>query len=48
MIIVISVILAFLALLGLIVFVDEIRNASSVGPKGKFLHDDYKEKDTVG
>ena len=48
MIIVISVILAFLALLGLIVFVDEIRNASSVGSKGKFLHDDYKEKDTVG
>ena len=48
MIIVISVILAFLALLGLIVFVDEIRNASSVGPKEKFLHDDYEEKDTVG
>lgn len=48
MIIVISVILAFLALLGLIVFVDEIRNASSVGSKGKFLHDDYEGKDTVG
>lgn len=48
MIIVISVILAFLALLGLIVFVDEIRNASSVGSKGKLLHDDYEEKDTVG
>ena len=48
MIIVISVILAFLALLGLIVFVDEIRNASNVDPKVKFLHDDYEEKDTVG
>ena len=48
MIIVISVILAFLALLGLIVFVDEIRNASSVSTKGKSLHDDYEEKDTVG
>ena len=48
MIIVISVILAFLALLGLIVFVNEIRNARIVDPKGKFLHDDYEEKDTVG
>lgn len=48
MIIVISVILAFLALLGLIVLVDEIRNAINVDPKCKFLHDDYEEKDTVG
>lgn len=45
--IVISIILAFFALIGLMLFISEIKNASQVDPKENFLHGDCSERDTA-